>query len=148
MISLVKSLVDVGIAEVMLADTTGMGSPGDVSKLLPKVLAAVDDRTPVGLHFHNTRGLALANVMAGLAAGVRNFDTSLGGLGGCPFAPGATGNVATEEVVHLLTLEGYDHGINLGLLIEAAAEIESALNATLPSQVLRAGPRWGEFEPW
>jgi hydroxymethylglutaryl-CoA lyase len=147
-VQLANALVDVGIAEIMLADTTGMAAPSDVASLVPKVVRAIGSDIPVGLHFHNTRGLGLTNVLAGLGVGIRNFDTSLGGLGGCPFAPGATGNVATEEVVHLFQLEGYEHGIDLDGLIAAAAAIESALGATLPSQVLRAGARWRGHEAW
>lgn len=147
-VSLSRSLVDLGVGEIMLADTTGMAAPRDVHVVVPQVLAEIGSSATLGLHFHNTRGLAIANVMAGLSEGIRNFDTSLGGLGGCPFAPGATGNVATEEVAHLLALEGYDSGIDLNLLISAAAQIETALGATLPSQVLRAGARWRGHEAW
>jgi len=147
-VDLASSLIERGVGEIMLADTTGMAAPSDVRTLVPAVRAAVGQATTLGLHFHNTRGLALANVTAGLEVGVVNFDTSLGGLGGCPFAPGATGNVATEEVVHLLALEGYETDIDLDALIATAQGIEAALGATLPSQVLRAGPRWRGQEPW
>ena len=112
-VSLSNELVHRGVVELMLADTTGMAAPSEVRRLASQVLEALGPEVTVGLHFHNPRGLALANVLAGLDAGVSSFDTSLGGLGGCPFAPGATGNVATEEVVHLLALEGYRTGIDL-----------------------------------
>jgi hydroxymethylglutaryl-CoA lyase len=96
---------------------------------------------PVLLHFHNTRGVALANVLTALELGVTEFDASVGGLGGCPYAPGASGNVATEEVVHLLHDMGHDTGIDLDRLLEAAALAEELVGHTLPSGVLRAGPR-------
>jgi hydroxymethylglutaryl-CoA lyase len=97
--------------------------------------------TSLNLHFHNTRGTGLANVLAALELGVADFDASVGGLGGCPYAPGATGNIATEELVHMVEDMGIDTGIDLEAMIEAAAEAERAVGHTLPSQVLRAGPR-------
>ena len=95
----------------------------------------------LNLHFHNTRGTGLANVLAALELGITDFDASVGGLGGCPYAPGASGNVATEELVHMVEDMGIDTGIDLDALIDAAAEAERMLGRTLPSQVLRAGPR-------
>ena len=96
---------------------------------------------PLLLHFHNTRGTALANILTALELGVTEFDASVGGLGGCPYAPGATGNVATEEVVHMLHDMGLDTGIDLGALIEAARLAQEIVGRELPSGVLRAGPR-------
>jgi hydroxymethylglutaryl-CoA lyase len=96
---------------------------------------------PLNLHFHNTRGTGLANVLAALEMGVADFDASVGGLGGCPYAPGATGNIATEELVHMVEDMGVDTGVDLGSLIEVAAQAEAIVGRTLPSQVLRAGPR-------
>ena len=93
------------------------------------------------LHFHDTRGTGLANIVTALDLGVTEFDASVGGLGGCPYAPGASGNVATEEVVHMLHDMGYDTGIDLDRLIEAARLAERIVGRTLPSGVLRAGPR-------
>ena len=95
----------------------------------------------LNLHFHNTRGAGLANVLAALQLGVTDFDASIGGLGGCPYAPGATGNIATEELVHMVTDMGIDTGIELDALIDAAADAERIVGRELPSQVLRAGPR-------
>jgi hydroxymethylglutaryl-CoA lyase len=92
----------------------------------------------VALHFHDTRGQALANVMAALPLGVRTFDASAGGLGGCPFAPGATGNLATEDLIYLLDGLGYDTGISLSAVLEASAFIEPRLGHPLPSRVYRA----------
>src|SRR5262249_50566242 len=96
---------------------------------------------PLNLHFHNTRGTGLANVLAALEMGVDDFDASVGGLGGCPYAPGATGNIATEELVHMAADMGIATGVNLAAMIDAAAEAERMVGRTLPSQVLRAGPR-------
>jgi hydroxymethylglutaryl-CoA lyase len=93
------------------------------------------------LHFHNTRGTALANLYAALQLGVTDYDASVGGLGGCPYAPGASGNVATEEVVHMLHDMGIETGIDLSALIEAARLAQAIVGRELPSGVLRAGPR-------
>jgi hydroxymethylglutaryl-CoA lyase len=95
----------------------------------------------LNLHFHNTRGTGLANVLAALELGVSDFDASVGGLGGCPYAPGATGNIATEELVHMVEDMGVATGIDLEAMIEVAAQAETLVGRTLPSQVLRAGPR-------
>jgi hydroxymethylglutaryl-CoA lyase len=93
------------------------------------------------LHFHNTRGMALANTMAALEAGIDRFDSSLGGLGGCPYAPGATGNVCTEELVHMLELDGYDTGVDLTNLLSTAALLPDLIGHDVPSQLLKAGRR-------
>jgi hydroxymethylglutaryl-CoA lyase len=136
-----------GIAERVLADgadrlaygdTTGMATPRRVRDLLGAVPR--DDR-PLLLHFHDTRGTGLANILTALDLGVTEFDASVGGLGGCPYAPGASGNVATEEVVHMLHDMGLDTGIDLDRLIAAAELAERIVGRTLPSGVLRAGPR-------
>ena len=103
--------------------------------------------TALNLHFHNTRGTGLANVLAALELGVSDFDASVGGLGGCPYAPGATGNIATEELVHMVEDMGVATGIDLEAMIAAAAEAESIVGRTLPSQVLRAGPRTRTIAP-
>jgi len=96
---------------------------------------------PLNLHFHNTRGTGLANVLAALELGVDDFDASVGGLGGCPYAPGATGNIATEELVHMVEDMGVATGVDLAAMIDVAAEAERMVGRELPSQVLRAGPR-------
>lgn len=117
-----------------------MGTPRRVRELL----TAVRDRNahiPVLLHFHNTRGTALANLLTALELGVTEFDASVGGLGGCPYAPGASGNLATEEAVHMLHDMGIDTGIDLDALIEVAELAERLVGRQLPSGVLRAGPR-------
>ena len=96
---------------------------------------------PLNLHFHNTRGTGLANVLAALELGVDDFDASVGGLGGCPYAPGASGNIATEELVYMVEDMGVGTGVDLAAMIEAAAAAERIVGRELPSQVLRAGPR-------
>jgi hydroxymethylglutaryl-CoA lyase len=121
-------------------DTTGMATPGRVVRLVGQTRMAHPD-TSLNLHFHNTRGTGLANVLAALSLGVTDFDASVGGLGGCPYAPGASGNIATEELVHMVEDMGVATGVDLELLLDAAAEAERAVGRTLPSQVLRAGPR-------
>jgi hydroxymethylglutaryl-CoA lyase len=121
-------------------DTTGMATPGRVTRLVGETRMAYPD-TALNLHFHNTRGTGLANVVAALSLGVSDFDASVGGLGGCPYAPGASGNVATEEFVHMVEDMGVATGVDLEALLDAAAQAERIVGRTLPSQVLRAGPR-------
>jgi hydroxymethylglutaryl-CoA lyase len=129
-----------GADRIAFGDTTGMATPRRVTEVLDAVRATQPD-LPVLLHFHNTRGTGLANILIALEYGVTRFDASIGGLGGCPYAPGATGNVATEEVVHMLHDMGIDTGIDLDRLIEVAALAQSIVGKELPSGVLRAGPR-------
>jgi hydroxymethylglutaryl-CoA lyase len=129
-----------GADRLACGDTTGMATPRRVRE----VVSAVRERhadAPLLLHFHNTRGTALANVLTALELGVTEFDASVGGIGGCPYAPGASGNVATEELVHMLHDMGIDTGIDLDALIGVAELAEELLGRTLPSGVLRAGPR-------
>ena len=121
-------------------DTTGMATPSRVTQLVAETRSAHPD-VGLNLHFHNTRGTGLANVLAALELGVSDFDASVGGLGGCPYAPGASGNIATEELVHMVEDMGVDTGVDLDAMIEAAAQAERLVGRTLPSQVLRAGPR-------
>jgi hydroxymethylglutaryl-CoA lyase len=97
--------------------------------------------TELTMHFHNTRGMGLANVLAAVQAGVRRFDASLGGLGGCPYAPGATGNICTEDTVHMLALMGYDTGMNEAALLDTAKTLPSLLGHDVPSQLIKAGSR-------
>ncbi|WP_018905625.1 hydroxymethylglutaryl-CoA lyase [Variovorax paradoxus] len=131
---------------VTLCDTTGMAFPTQVQAVCEAVMA----RYP-GLqwtaHFHNTRGMGLANTVAAVEAGIERLDMSLGGIGGCPYAPGATGNVATEDVVHMLQCMGYDTGMDLDGLIAAASELEALVQHGLPSQVPRAGHRLTRHAP-
>src|SRR5579859_5525047 len=129
-----------GADSVSFGDTTGMATPSRVRELVGE-FRMKHPGTGLNLHFHNTRGTGLANVLTALELGVADFDASVGGLGGCPYAPGATGNIATEELVYMVEDMGVATGIDLAAMIEAAAEAERIVGRTLPSQVLRAGPR-------
>ena len=136
----VQRFADLGVGGITLCDTTGMAYPSQVLQLATAARA----RWPglvFTLHFHNTRGMGLANVLAGIAAGVDCYDTSLGGLGGCPYAPGASGNVCSEEIVHALHLMGYDCGVDLALLIAAAKRLPALIGHELPGQIVKAGRR-------
>ena len=129
-----------GAGGVTLCDTTGMAYPGQVAALT----TAFRRRWPgteLTLHFHNTRGMGLANVLAGIDAGADRFDASLGGIGGCPYAPGATGNVCSEEIVHALALMGYDTGIDQDLLLRASRRLPALIGHDIPSQIVKAGRR-------
>jgi hydroxymethylglutaryl-CoA lyase len=139
-LSVVERLVGMGMREVTLADTTGMANPLQVERTIDAVLGRFGGQTTFGLHFHNTRGMGLANVVAGLRSGIALFDASLGGIGGCPFAPKATGNICTEDTVHLLHEMGVDTGVNLELLIGVAQRAQEILGYELPGQVMKAGP--------
>jgi hydroxymethylglutaryl-CoA lyase len=135
--TLSRQLVDLGCYEIAISDTIGVAHAGQVPVVVEAV-AAVIPLSAIALHFHDTRGQALANVMAALPLGVRTFDASAGGLGGCPFAPGATGNLATEDLVYLLDGLGYQTGVSLSALLEASAFIEPRVGHPLPSRVYRA----------
>jgi hydroxymethylglutaryl-CoA lyase len=124
--------------EIALADTIGVAVPNQVTALVEQVRAAVGD-TPLRCHFHNTRNTAVANAYAAVAAGVRTLDASVGGLGGCPFAPNATGNVATEDLLYMLSRAGFDTGIDLGRLIETAHWLQEQRGRPVPSMVSKAG---------
>jgi hydroxymethylglutaryl-CoA lyase len=134
-------LRDGGADRLSFGDTTGMATPLRVQSLLEALDAVGITPDGISLHFHNTRGTGLANVLAALQLGVSEFDASVGGLGGCPYAPGATGNIATEELVHMVEDMGVATGVDLEAMIAAAAEAERIVGRTLSSQVLRAGPR-------
>jgi hydroxymethylglutaryl-CoA lyase len=136
----VERALSAGADSIAYGDTTGMATPTRVTRLVQETRAARAD-VALGLHFHNTRGTGLANVFAALQLGVDDFDASVGGLGGCPEAPGASGNIASEELVHMLEDMGVDTGVDLDALIDVAAQAERLVGHELPSQVLRAGPR-------
>jgi hydroxymethylglutaryl-CoA lyase len=129
-----------GMNSVTLADTTGMAHPRQVNEISSRLLAA-HPGVEVTLHFHNTRGMGLANVIAGLEAGVASYDASLGGIGGCPYAPGASGNICTEDLVHMLESSGFDTGVDLDKLLAIARGLPELLQHDVPSQVLKAGKR-------
>jgi hydroxymethylglutaryl-CoA lyase len=136
-----KRLVDMGVSAISLGDTTGMATPTRVWDVVG-VLREQLPELPLNLHFHDTRGTAMANVLAALEAGVTDFDASIGGLGGSPFAPGANGNLATEDVVHMLADMGVETGVDLDRVLEAARLAEELVGHPLHSQVSKAGPRW------
>ena len=139
--SIVDKVVADGADRVAFGDTTGMATP----RRVVDVISAVRERhpdLPLLCHFHNTRGTGLANIMAAMELGITEFDASVGGLGGCPYAPGATGNVATEEVVHMLHDMGIATGVDLDSLVYVAAMAQEIVGRELPSGVLRAGPRY------
>ena len=131
---------DLGMRGVGLGDTTGMATPTLVAERCRYLKEHVPE-LPVALHFHNTRGIGLVNVMAGLAEGIDIYETSFAGLGGCPFAAGATGNICTEDLVYLLHELGIETGIDLERLCGAARHVEQVIGRTLPGQVMKAGPR-------
>jgi len=137
---------DLGAASVGLGDTTGMATPATVRAAVQAIRAEAPG-LGIGLHFHNTRGVGLACVMTGLAEGVTHYDASVGGLGGCPFAAGATGNICTEDLVYLLNESGYDTGVDLDALIAAAMLTQEVLGRDLPGQVMKSGPRLRRFDP-
>jgi hydroxymethylglutaryl-CoA lyase/(R)-citramalyl-CoA lyase len=122
---------------LLFADTIGVGVPRQVKRLVPR---AVDLGVPVGGHFHNTRSTGYANGLAALESGATTLDASVGGLGGCPFAPNATGNIATEDLLYLLHGEGIETGIDLDALVGVSVWLEGVLGRRLEGQVYRAGP--------
>jgi hydroxymethylglutaryl-CoA lyase len=133
-----KIYFDMGVYELSLGDTNGVATPSQVEKVMNSVSKVCSTKS-IALHFHDTRGLALSNIMRGLDCGVRIFDSSIGGLGGCPYAPGASGNVATEEVIHLLHSLGYKTGVDVGELIKTARWVEGKIGHPLPSKLAKAG---------
>ena len=134
-------LIDAGCTTLGFGDTTGMATPTRVAALLDALVTARVDLGCVGLHFHDTRGTALANVLAGLERGIARYDASIGGLGGCPYAPGASGNVVTEDLVHMLHDMGIATGVDLDRLIACAEQAQRLVERELPSAMLHAGPR-------
>ena len=137
----VERFRNLGFDGISLADTTGMANPRQVHDLTMKVMERFPPphETYYTLHFHNTRGMGLANVVAGIEAGVRSFDGSIAGLGGCPFAPGATGNICTEDMVNMLEDMGYDTRVDLAKLLAVARRIPAVVGHDVPGQVMKAG---------
>jgi hydroxymethylglutaryl-CoA lyase len=143
---LTARILDLGVFEVAVSDTIGVANPGQVTNVLERLLA----RTPVdriALHFHDTRGTALANVLAALLVGVRTFDASAGGLGGCPYAPGAAGNLATDDLIYMLNGLGVETGVSLAALSNASAFIGERLDHPLPSRYAQAAGSSPAFTP-
>lgn len=140
LLRIVDAYAHEGVRHVTLGDTTGMAVPPVVERAV-EAIARRFPEVALALHFHDTRGVGLANAMVGLQMGVREFESSIGGLGGCPFAPGASGNVCTEDLVHLLHECGYETGIDLDALCAVARRVEAVVGRTLPGQVMKAGPR-------
>jgi len=135
-LGIARRLVDAGCEEIAFGDTTGMANPAQVGRFFEDLDLGVE----LTAHFHNTRGQGLANVVAALGAGVRSFESSFGELGGCPVPPGATGNIASEDLVSMLHEMGYDTGVDLERLVECAREAQRVLGRPLGSHVLTAGP--------
>jgi hydroxymethylglutaryl-CoA lyase len=137
-VAMARSAAEAGPVEIALADTIGVAVPAQVSALITRVAREIGP-IPVRAHFHNTRGTGIANVWAAIEAGARTIDASIGGLGGCPFAPGAAGNVASEDVAYLLQRSGIDAGIELDALIETSKWLGGIMGRTLPGMLSRVG---------
>ncbi|MFW6075968.1 MAG: hydroxymethylglutaryl-CoA lyase [Chloroflexota bacterium] len=138
LIDIAHAYAGLGITEMSLGDTTGMANPAQVYR----TMMTLQDHLPEmswTLHLHDTRGMALANVVAGMEAGITHYDSAVGGLGGCPYAPGATGNVATEDLVHMLHEMGIETGVDLDAVIEIARRLPGIVGHELESRILRAG---------
>jgi hydroxymethylglutaryl-CoA lyase len=146
---LIQRLLDIGVQGITLCDTTGMADPAQVARISGEALQRWPDAVFTA-HFHNTRGMGLANALAALNAGIERFDASLGGLGGCPYAPGASGNICTEDLVHMFQRMGLDTGVDLDALLDAASLLPELVNHEVPGAVLKAGkadrrypkPKW------
>ncbi|WBX82409.1 hydroxymethylglutaryl-CoA lyase [Sphingosinicella microcystinivorans] len=140
-----EAMAEAGAEEIALADTIGVGVPAQVTDLFGRVRAAVGDRVRLRAHFHNTRGTGIANAWAAYAAGVNVLDSSLGGLGGCPFAPKATGNISTEDLLFMLDGSGVSTGVDLAAAIATNHWFETVMGKALPSMVAKAGPPAGAY---
>jgi hydroxymethylglutaryl-CoA lyase len=143
--SVVRRLVDMGAHGIGLADTTGMANPAQVGRVLEHLMPRFPG-VEWTLHTHDTRAMAIPNILAAMERGVTNLDASIGGLGGCPFAPGASGNVCTEDLVHCLEAMGVETGIDLDALIETSKRVQEIVGHVLPGQVIKAG-KWTRRYP-
>ncbi len=139
-IAIAKRLFEMGCYQISLSDTLGAGTPRFTREIVTRALGELPNEA-VAMHMHDTRGTALANIVVGLELGIRNFDASVGGMGGCPYAPGAAGNVATEDLVYMLHGMGIATGLDLERLVEAARAAESIVGRQLPGKVHKAGIR-------
>lgn len=135
----VRRFADQGVRGLTICDTTGMANPAQVSRMV-EALQKDFAHLQLTMHFHNTRGMGLANVLAAVQGGITRFDGSLGGLGGCPYAPGASGNISSEDAVHMLITMGYDTGMDLTRLLAAARRMPAIVGHDVPGQVAKAGP--------
>jgi hydroxymethylglutaryl-CoA lyase len=129
---------DLGVRGLTICDTTGMAHPAQVEAMAEAMLRAFP-QLQMTFHFHNTRGMGLANVMASARAGIHRFDGSLGGLGGCPYAPGASGNISSEDAIHLLMCLGYETGIDLDQLLDIGRKLPDVVGHGVPGQMIKAG---------
>ncbi|GMG90450.1 hydroxymethylglutaryl-CoA lyase [Cupriavidus sp. TKC] len=143
---LAKAFADAGAAGITLCDTTGMAYPNQVAALCEAFQHALP-KTGLTIHLHNTRGMGLANAIAAWQTGVTRFDAAAGGLGGCPYAPGASGNVSTEDLVHMFASMGVDTGVDLDALLDVVAGVSDLVQRDVSSQLLRAGPRLRTHQP-
>ena len=134
-----RRFAELGVRGLTICDTTGMAHPAQVSRMT-EALVKEFGGLQLTMHFHNTRGMGLANVLAALQGGIVRFDGSLGGLGGCPYAPGASGNISSEDAIHMLAAMGYDTGMNLDRLLAAARRMAGIVGHEVPGQVAKAGP--------
>jgi len=133
-----QRFADLGVRGLTICDTTGMANPAQVIKM-SESLQKKFPQLQLTMHFHNTRGMGLANVLAAVQSGIVRFDGSLGGLGGCPYAPGASGNISSEDAIHMLDAMGYDTGMNIPKLLDLARELPNIVGHSVPGQVAKAG---------
>jgi len=133
-----KRFADLGVNGLTICDTTGMAHPDQVKQLIEALQLALSE-TPLTLHFHNTRRMGLANVLAAAQSGIDRFDGSLGGLGGCPYAPGASGNICSEDAINMLAMMGYETGIDLSRLLPIARALPGLVGHDVPGQLVKAG---------
>lgn len=138
-VAVAQELLEIGVDELSIGDTIGVAGPADVRRVIRALTSAGIGVDRLAMHFHDTRGTALANVTAALELGIRCFDASTGGTGGCPYAPGAAGNLATEDLVYLLEREGLGHGVDLDALLVAARHVSEMLGRPLGTKVGQAG---------
>jgi hydroxymethylglutaryl-CoA lyase len=141
-LKIVSTYEDMGVREISFGDTTGMANPRQVEEFFTKIFSSIKV-SRIAAHFHNSRGTGLANVLAAYQAGVRIFDSSVGGIGGCPTATGAMGNVATEDLVNMMEEMGIATGVNQKMLIDIAQFAQEVIGTELPSYILKSGqPKW------
>ena len=133
-----QCFVDLGVRGLTICDTTGMANPAQVISMSELIQKRFPE-TQITMHFHNTRGMGLANVLAAVQSGITRFDGSLGGLGGCPYAPGASGNISSEDAIHMLDAMGYDTGMNIPNLLAIARKLPAIVGHSVPGQVAKAG---------